>query len=62
MSLSGSLIALSGSLFSADPVKDSRLENLCLENSLSPPISSIKSRRPELTTLSKRASLYFLSN
>jgi hypothetical protein len=55
-------MALFGSLFSAEPVKDSRLENLCLENSLRPPISSIRSSSPELTTLSNKASLYFLSN
>ena len=46
---------------SAESVNVSKLENLFLENSLNPPICSIKSRRPELTTLSKSASLYFLS-
>lgn len=62
MSLSGSLIALFGSLLSGDPVKDSRLENLCLENSLNPPISSTKSKIPEFNTLSNNSFLYFLSN
>ena len=55
----GLLIALFGSLFSADPVSVSRLENLFLENSLNPPISSTRSKIPEFNTLSNSSFLYF---